>query len=285
MILSFHPCINADVNMIVAGRAPGLEEESSIKKAQAIILPQGVRQDLYNLCRHHCERVFPNYDLRFQPPGKIGDILLFRSTGVSHPKTHVFSNVADYYRRFPPEENRLPFAFPFVLKGNYGGEGSMVHKVCDVQTVHNLLAQLEKMESSGAQGFLIQQLIENDGRDLRVVVLYDSLHSYWRTQTNPRKFLTNLSMGGTMDLHSHPHLKRKAEKVVYHFCQRTGINLAGIDVIFDQRDEKNNPLLLEINYWFGRRFFGSSEAYYKELKMAVKRWLASFDPGWADHIS
>jgi hypothetical protein len=41
---------------------------------------------------------------------------------------------------------------------------------------------------------------------------------------------------------------------------------------------------LEINYWFGRRFFGSSEAYYAELKKAVKSWLATFDPDWPNHI-
>jgi ribosomal protein S6--L-glutamate ligase len=49
MILSFHPCIDADVNLIVAGRAPGSEEETLIKRADAVILPQGVRQDLYDL--------------------------------------------------------------------------------------------------------------------------------------------------------------------------------------------------------------------------------------------
>jgi ribosomal protein S6--L-glutamate ligase len=270
--------------MIVAGRAPGPEEESSVKKAQAIILPQGVRQDLYNLCTHNCERVFPNYDSRFESPGKIGDILLFRSVGVSHPKTHLFNKVADYYRCFPLEENRYPFPFPFVLKGNFGGEGSMVHRVGDVQTLQDILALFEAMERSGMQGFIVQRLINHSGRDLRVVVLYDHLRSYWRVQTNPHQFLTNLSVGGTIDLLSDPHLLRKAERVVSRFCRRTGINLAGIDVVFDKDDERSNPLLLEINYWFGRRFFGSSEAYYVELKAAVKRWLASFEPKWAHRI-
>jgi ribosomal protein S6--L-glutamate ligase len=160
----------------------------------------------------------------------------------------------------------------------------MVYKVCDVQTVHTILTQLRAMESSGAHGFIVQRLINHGGRDLRVVVLYDRLRSYWRVQTNPGQFLTNLSMGGIIDADSDPHLLRKAEQVVSHFCQRSGITLAGIDVIFDQEYEPSSPLLLEINYWFGRRFFGSSEAYYGELKTAVKRWLASFDPEWANHI-
>jgi hypothetical protein len=51
--------------------------------------------------------------------------------------------------------------------------------------------------------------------------------------------------------------------------------------MYNKNDKAKEPLFLEINYWFGRRFFGSSEAYYAELKKAVKRWLATFDPEWA----
>jgi len=101
MILSFHPCIDADLNAIVAGRPPGPEEESMVKKADAIILPQGVRQDLYDLCRKYSTRVFPNYDLRFQNPGKIGDIVLFRSAPVLHPETFLFQNVRNIACLFP----------------------------------------------------------------------------------------------------------------------------------------------------------------------------------------
>lgn len=284
MILSLHPCIDADVNIIVAGRAPGPEEESLVKKADAVILPQGVRLDLYDICRSYCERVFPNYDYRFQHPGKIGDTLLFRTFGVPHPKTYLFGDVADYCKHFPPEEKRFPFPFPFLLKGNYGGEGHMVYRIRDSQDLRTILAQLKAMENSGTQGFITQQWIHHGGRDVRVVLLHDHLISYWRVQSNPQHFLTNLSAGGTIDRYSDPHLLEKSEEVVHHFCKKTGINLAGIDLIFDKDDDLKQPLFLEINYWFGRRFFGSSQSYYIELKKAVKRWLATFDPEWPDHI-
>ena len=284
MILSFHPCIDADLNAIVAGRPPGSEEESMVKRADAIILPQGVRQDLYDLCRKYATRVFPNYDLRFQRPGKIGDISLFRTAAVPHPKTFLFQNVADYHSHFPAEEYRFPFPFPFVIKGNYGGEGRMVCRIRCAKEMQAIIDQLGAMETSGTRGFIIQQWIDHGGRDVRVVVLHDRLISYWRVQRDPRQFLTNLSAGGTIDLHSDDHLLEKAEEIVHHFCKQTSINLAGIDLMFDKDDESEKPLFLEINYWFGRRFFGSSEAYYAELKTAVKRWLATFDPDWANHI-
>ncbi len=284
MILSFHPCIDADTNIIVAGRAPGPEEASLIKQADAIVLHQGVRQDLYDLCRSHCRRIFPNHDHRFQHPGKIGDTLLFRNLGLPHPKTALFRNVADYRQFFPPERNRFPFPLPFVLKGNSSGEGHMVFRILDGQQLQSILEQLSAMENSGMQGFIAQQWISHRGRDVRVVVLYDRLFSYWRVQNDPKQFLTNLSAGGVIDHRSDLNLLRKAEEMVRYFCRKTGIDLAGIDLMFDENDRSCQPLLVEINYWFGRRFFGSSEAYYVELKKAVRRWLGSFDPAWAKRI-
>lgn len=284
MILSFHPCIDADVNVIVAGRAPGSAEKTLIKRADAVILPQGVRQDLYDLCRSYCERVFPNYDHRFRHPGKIGDTLLFRTAGIPHPQTCTFTDVEDFLKRFPPEKTRFPFPFPFVLKGNYGGEGHLVFKILDAEHLQATLDQLKPMERSFMRGFITQQWINHGGRDVRVVVLSDQLLSYWRVQKDSREFLTNLRAGGVIDRHSHPDLLEKARDVVGNFCQQTGIDLAGIDLMFDQNDKSNQPLFLEINYWFGRRFFGSSEAYYAILKETVRRWLGTFDPAWTKNI-
>ena len=284
MILSFHSCIDADVNQIVAGRAPGPEEETLIKRADAVILPQGVRQDLYDLSLRYCSRVFPNYDHRFRHPGKIGDALLFRNLGIPHPKTFVFSSVGDYLKRFPPEGLHFPSSFPFILKGNYSGEGQMVFKIHDLEQLEICLDQFRAMEKSGTQGFIVQQWIDHGGRDVRVVILHDRLSSYWRVQSDPQQFLTNISVGGIIDQHSDLDLLQKAENIAHHLCQHTGINLAGIDVMFDKNDMSDQPLLLEINYWFGRRFFGSSKAYYAILKKAIKRWLACFDSEWPKRI-
>ena len=284
MILSFHPCIEADTNVIVAGRAPGTEEESLTKRADAILLSQGVRQDLYDLCRKHCRRVFPNYDHRFQYPGKVGDTLLFRNLGLPHPKTSIFRDVAHYRQIYPPERNRFPFPMPFIVKGNFSGEGHLVFKIHDGQRLQVILEQLAAMENSGMQGFIAQQLINHSGRDVRVVVLYDRLISYWRVQNDPKQFLTNLSARGTIDRQSDPHLLRKAEEIVHSFCRKTGVDLAGIDLMFDENASICQPLLVEINYWFGRSIFGSSLSYYEELKKAARRWLGAFDPAWAGRI-
>jgi len=56
MILSFHPCFKGDKNIIVAGRTPAEEDIAAIKAAEAVILPQGCRESLYDATRRNCSR-------------------------------------------------------------------------------------------------------------------------------------------------------------------------------------------------------------------------------------
>ena len=74
IILSFHPLFAAEKNIICAGRAPGPDDAQAAAEADAIILPQGCRRELYELARKSCPLVFPNYDARFAFQGKMGQI-------------------------------------------------------------------------------------------------------------------------------------------------------------------------------------------------------------------
>ena len=87
-------------------------------------------------------------------------------------------------------------------------------------------------------------------------------------------FHTNLRKGAVIDSEAEPGLQQKAVAVVKEVCQKTGINLAGFDVIFSSEIEDPEPLLLEINYFFGRKGLGGSEAYYKLLHQEIQAWLA-----------
>jgi ribosomal protein S6--L-glutamate ligase len=61
-----------------------------------------------------------------------------------------------------------------------------------------------------------------------------------------------------------------------NFRKLTGINLAGIDIIFHKDDlEGKKPLLLEVNYFFGRKGLGGNEVYYQLLNETVREWLLS----------
>jgi ribosomal protein S6--L-glutamate ligase len=160
-----------------------------------------------------------------------------------------------------------------IVKHSTGGEGRLVYVVHNPQEAEEVLSIFYGMEGSGLYGFLVQELVPADQRTLRVVVMHRSFYSYWRVQPETGKVVHNLAQGGEIDHFSDPKLQEQGKNIVQRLCQRTGINLAGIDVIFDCRDKPPKPLLLEINYFFAVQGLGGFDAYHRKLKQAVKKWL------------
>jgi ribosomal protein S6--L-glutamate ligase len=270
MVVSFHPIFKADLNFICAGRDPGSEELSAIRRARAVILPQGCPHGLYRMARDNCAHVFPNYDSRFRFPGKIGQIRLFRETNAPHPQTETFQNTSEFRQRYRGDQ--FPH-FPLVFKFDWGGEGDMVFLVQAPAGLENLLADARRYEASGQSGFILQEYIACGNRSLRVIVIGEYMLSYWRSHSEQHLFHASLSKGAKVDLTADPLLKHKAEGWVAQFCRAAGINLAGLDVLFVEKDPRQQPLLLEINYFFGRVGLGGSEAFYHILKKEIRKWL------------
>ena len=273
MILSFHPLIPADKNILCAGRNPDKQDFEAIKCAHVVILPQGCKKKLYEMARYSCRHVFPNYDMRFCFPGKLAQIELFQIMGISHPKTICFDNLKAFFSRYKISEKDLPLAFPFVFKFDWGGEGDMVFLIRSLSDLSFVITRARRYEISGQKGFLIQEYIPLDAKSLRTVVIGNNLYSYWRIQKDPNTFKTGLASGSSIDYLSDPQLRQTAERFVKPFLQKTKINLAGIDIIFSSLSKK--PYILEINYFFGRRGLGGSEAFYKILIREINQWLAS----------
>jgi len=116
---------------------------------------------------------------------------------------------------------------------------------------------------------------DHTGRSLRVVVIGQTVISYWRVQSNTRSFCSNLTRGAVIDVHSGPDLQDMAVKSVKAFCFRTGINLAGFDLLFSSERKNRTPLFLEVNYYFGRRGLGGSERFYEILIAEIEKWIDS----------
>jgi len=274
MVLSFHPLIKSDMNRLCAGREPDPADMAAIRRASAVILPQGCPLGLYRAARDNCPHVFPNYDARFEFPGKTGQIQLFRSIGAHHPRTELFENTAAFYLL---DGRRSGRRYPVVFKFDWGGEGETVFLVPDAAAMEDLLQRAAAYERSGQSGFMLQEYVPCGGRSLRVAVIGQRMISYWRVQAG-EAFHTGISQGGRVDAISDPDLRQRAEAAVFDFCSRTGISLAGIDLLFDADRPQSPPLLLEINYFFGRAGLGGSEAYYRVLRRETRRWLRSL-PG------
>jgi ribosomal protein S6--L-glutamate ligase len=275
MIVSFHPLFEADKNIICAGRKPNGEDLAAIKSADAVILSQGCYRTLYDMARENCPHVFPNYDARFKYPGKINQIKLFRKVKVAHPASEIFLDLASFHQQYHEGPTKLTFKFPVVFKLDWGGEGETVHLIDSTDNLQKMLKKVAEYEKSGQAGFILQEYISSNSRTLRVVILGQRVISYWRIQENNDGFFSNLSKGAIIDSEAEPGLQHKAVALIKDLCQKTGINLAGFDIIFSSENDDPEPMLLEINYFFGRKGLGGSENYYRRLLAEIRNWLAS----------
>jgi ribosomal protein S6--L-glutamate ligase len=279
MILSFHPCYEAEANLLCAGRDPDTNDLTAVRRAEAVILPQGCRQTLYQMAKNNCRHVFPNYDARFRYPGKTGQARLFKDMNVPHPRTFVFDDVAQFKQSHQLSSN---VDFPLVFKLDWGGEGETVSLLESRVDLDQALAKAATYEHSGQRGFILQSAVPHANRTLRVVVIGKTVKAYWRIQDNPKIFGTSLMQGARIDHAASPELRRKALSLASRFCQHTQINLAGLDFIFDESDRLNNdpqPLILEINYYFGRTGLGGSAPYYAMLQAEIDNWLTALKLG------
>ena len=277
MILSFHPCFESDTNRLCAGRPPDKYDLKAIQAARAVILPQGCTDALYNMVHANCKLMFPNWNTRFDYPGKTGQIRLFRKigskSGVAHPRSYLFKDMRSYHLR----KSKLTFQeikpYPFVFKLNYGGEGNAVFLIQSDADFKEKIRLTMKHEKNGWPGFLIQRYIPSRNRSLRVCVIGRRYVAYWRIQKNKKQFGTSLAQGATIDAVADPQLRDVGIKAAQAFCRLTGINLAGFDFIFAEQEKKPQPLFLEINYFFGRKGLGGSQAFYDILEEAIQAWI------------
>jgi len=277
MILSYHPIFKADKNLICAGREPSADDSAAIEEADAVILSQGCYESLYKMARNHCRNVFPNFDAKFEYPGKTGQARLFRKTKAAYPRTEIFSTVKPFFNQTGALIQKPLFAFPFVFKFDWGGEGKTVSLIKTHREFLEIMRRARRFEQSGQKGFLFQEYILSQNRTLRVVVIGRDYHSYWRVQKDPEQFQSGLTAGGIVDRKSDPDLQEAGISAAKAFCEKTGINLAGFDYLFSSEAGENKPLLLEINYFFARQGLGGSEKYYQMLVSAIENWLNSLN--------
>ena len=274
MILSFHPCYVADVNRLCAGRDPDEADLAAIRSADAVVLPQGCRQSLYRMARQNNSHVFPNYDARFDYPGKTGQARLFQKLSVARPRTWIFENTEQFRRRGSAVTDA---GFPLVLKLDWGGEGETVFLLRTQADLKRAAATAADYERTGQEGFVIQSFVPHGHRSMRVAVIGRTRTAYWRVQETSRVFGTSVAKGARIDTTTDAHLIHLGQEVVGDFSRRSGVDLAGFDLIFEETprsDENPRPLFLEINYFFGRTGLGGSGRFYELLQAAIDRWLA-----------
>lgn len=282
MILSFHPCLEADVQVVLGSRKVSEEDVRLMERAEAVILPQGCSRDLWEASVRAGPPVFPFYDMRFRYPGKRGQSLLFERYDLPHPHTRRWDSVA-HFRAVQENRGALPHGLPFMAKQDQEHEGRGVFFVEDGRSLEAALEALERKERSGLEGFITQEYVPTGAEVLRVVLMGERMVDYWKRPVDPSQVITTVGRGAVIDHEGSPELREKGRTLTRSLGQKTGINLAAMDFVFSpgREGEGREPLLLEINYFFGRRGLGGTETFYRLLYEQVRRWLQErgLDPG------
>ena len=274
MILSFHPCLDSDAQIILGDRSLTKEDMALIQKANVIILPQTCPYDLYEVCANSNALIFPNYKTRFRYPGKVGQARLFKKLALPHPKTMCWQTVNEFKDAVKSKKNgTYPHKTPFLIKDNHSHEGDGVHIVKDKSGLAWLLDNMSAKENMYKDGFISQEFIPCSGNVLRAVILGTKIISYWKRPKSDDQVITTISRGAEIDHDWRPDLQEKGKALARIIAEKTEINLAAIDFIFPDSDNRVSPLTLEINYYFGRRGIGGIENYYRLLHAAVCDWL------------
>ncbi|MGM0427226.1 MAG: ATP-grasp domain-containing protein [Thermodesulfobacteriota bacterium] len=279
MILSFHPCIDADIQMILGDRALDSSHLKAIEKAKAVILPQACTQDLYKASIRCAAHVFPCYEARIQYPGKVGQHGLFEKFALRSPRTWCWQGARHFEQTCLPS-GPFPHDFPFVIKQDLTHEGEGVFFIEDQAHLNEALNHLRAQERSGPSAFISQDYVPCGGNALRAVIVGKEIITYWKRPETPKEVITTISRGAKVDHEWQPELQQKGMVQARILSEKTGINLAAVDFVFPLGAGDPEPLFLEINYYFGRRGLGGTQTYYELLYAAMRDWLeeSGLDP-------
>jgi ribosomal protein S6--L-glutamate ligase len=270
VILSFHPCITADRQVILGPRSPGLPEKGLAASADAVLLPQTCRESLYRLCLEAGADCFPCYDLRFSYPGKTGQARLFLERGLPHPLSRTWTSVAAL-RDDVRTPDGLPHEPPFFVKTDTDHEGLGISCIRSFQELMSTLDDLERRYGDRPEKVLTQEMIPTEGNVLRAVILNRRILTYWKR--SEQGSIATIAKGARVDSSWRQDLQKKGKLLAVKIREELGIDLAAVDMVFNMLEPEPNPLILEINYMFGRRGLGGGEMYYRLLFRAVKEWL------------
>jgi len=233
-----------------------------ISEAAGVLMPKYCPPARYAqvaaLARSHFPHLAPRYAYR----GKARQIALFRRLAIPHPKTVIYPSVeaAEKAR----QRRRCPLSLPFVLKGDSGGGGSAVFPV---ESDRGFQEGLDRLPSD--EPVLIQEWIENGGRDLRVVLMGRLIKSYFRV--GGTSFYNNVSKGARIDFELQPELQRTGRERTMDLAACLGIDLAAFDLMFPS--DGGPPLFVEINFLFGRKGLGGLKGYQRMFRTAVHEWM------------
>lgn len=129
--------------------------------------------------------------------------------------------------------------YPMIEKPEIGSQGNDIRLIKKIKDINNV------------KNKIYQNFVKNDC-DYRVICLGGVVLGCIKRTASNNDFRNNISQGGSASLVSDRKIISKLKEIANEVCSVFNLNLAGIDIIFDQ--EKKEFYFLEINtlvWWEG----------------------------------
>lgn len=259
-LVSFHHRIRLDYNLPPLTCLYDEETQRIVSGAKGVLMPKYLSPTRYRAICALAKSHFPDLSARFLYRGKSKQIKLFRSLKIPHPMTMLFHRPVLAARVLA--EHGPPMAYPFVLKGDSGGGGSRVFPVASRDDYLDGLKTLPADEP-----VLVQRWVKNRGMDLRVVVVGSKVRSYFRV--GGESFYNNICRGAAIDYGLYPEKQVMGAELAMKVSKLANIDMAGYDVMFP---EHGPPLMIEVNFFFGKKGLGGPRGFDELFFDAVMEW-------------
>jgi ribosomal protein S6--L-glutamate ligase len=131
-----------------------------------------------------------------------------------------------------------PFEYPFILKADNGKKGRNNYLVKDQAELDQILNDNLNIQ------FVAQEHIPNNG-DFRALVLNDEISLVIERKAAEGTHLSNTSQGGSANLFDAVNFSHQVRTDIIKSAQVEGLQVAGVDIMFDNRTGKH--YFLEVN--------------------------------------
>jgi RimK family alpha-L-glutamate ligase len=193
----------------------------------------GVEPGLWALRRleEHGVRVLNSAGSLLMAHDKLMTALRLGAEGIPHPRTAHVDEGMDLPR----------FETPVVVKPRFGSWGEDVYLCRNRRALRRCLRRLHRQTWFRRQGALVQELIEADGQDLRIIVAGDEAVGAVERVAAKREWRTNVSLGGRRRPFDPPP---EARELAVRAAQAIGADLVGVDLL---PDGNGGHVVLELN--------------------------------------
>ena len=145
---------------------------------------------------------------------------------------------------FNSDLSNIEHSFPVLIKEPYSNHSKGIYLI---KSLDELISKASVIFSY-SNSFLVQDLV-NMTKDSRTVVVNGQIvYHYWRTKEKSNEFkTTSTSNGSKLDFSEHTE---KNKEIIIDYTKKLGLSQAAYDITFENDDENNTPIVLEVSSSF-----------------------------------